>query len=45
MDDVLKNEMPVPIENRESVRGKLEYYQEVIHQNENIVKENNELEI
>ncbi len=36
---------PEPREKRESIRGKLEYYQELIYQNEKRKKEEGELEI
>lgn len=44
MEDV-KKDTPVPMEERESVRGKLEYYQELIRRNEKIKQEESELEI
>lgn len=34
--------VPKPVEKRESVRGRLEYYQEVIHQHENEKGKGNE---
>lgn len=47
MKDVLSIEdnKPEIMEKRESVRGKLEYYQELIHQNEKRRKEEGELEL
>ncbi len=46
MKDVFEKDgisMPVPEERRESVRGKLQYYQELIHQNEQRKREEGEL--
>lgn len=44
MEDV-KKDKPILTEERESVRGKLEYYQELIRRNEKIKREESELEI
>lgn len=43
MRDVLNNDILKKPE-KESVRGKLEYYQELIHQNEKKEQEENEFE-
>ncbi len=47
MKDMFKedNSKPESMEERESVRGKLTYYQESIYQNEKRKKEEGELEI
>lgn len=44
MEDMSKD-VPKPAEERESVRGKLEYYQELIRQRENQKGEESETEI
>lgn len=44
MEDVSKD-VPKPTEKRESVRGKLEYYQDLIHQLDKQKREEGELEI
>lgn len=47
MKDVFEKDkisMPAPEERRESVRGKLQYYQELIHQNEQRKREEGELD-